>query len=237
MRSGLIRIFATCGVAALLITTGCSGGSAQRPASSPTPTAQAAEANAPVACPTTRGVPDKPEAKYLSEITPDAPPAISTRLAYYSDDVRSLQPVLGPKGWQCKVEIGADGGSLISIYPPAGLGTGKSSLEVRGEPACQGCVYGLICALLPKAARTFDGGAYADFTCKAAQPAHEQVSNLPGGLRVVQRVDPVQSILLFRPSTSSGAMAALETCGLAAPDNVLCPAIVDDFMTRRWGMG
>ena len=42
-------------------------------------------------------------------IRPGLPAHVAKMLAYYTNNQRTLAPVLGPRGWDCQVQVGADG--------------------------------------------------------------------------------------------------------------------------------
>src|SRR5262249_29781340 len=146
--------FAALSVATLL-AAGCSGSSASEPIAGHSSGGHVILAShwAVVACPTGRGVPGQPAPRYPKQVLVNHPSSVTAKLALYSDNVRNLPPVLAPKGWKCRVEVGADGGSHVTIHPPGTPLTSPVAVTVQGEPACQDCMYGLVCPLIPDASK------------------------------------------------------------------------------------
>jgi hypothetical protein len=142
-----------------------------------------------VECPTTRGVQGSPPSVYPSSIAVSIDPSLAPQVAYYSDDTRSLAPVMGPAGWSCGVEVGADGSTVVAIYPSAESGDFTSRLlpqpftassdqaVVAYSPsACQGCIYDLVCPLIT------DAGQQLGYSqpCLGTKPDAESVDWLNG---------------------------------------------------------
>jgi len=70
-----------------------------------------------VVCSTKYGyVPPPPTSVPPRSITTSLPTKFLGRATYYTDSSGVLT-VLGPKGWQCNAEIGADGSGALIIYP------------------------------------------------------------------------------------------------------------------------
>lgn len=251
-RRGAFQITATvvalAAIAASIILL--SQGAAGRPPSSVLPL---------VACPTSYGVDGYRPAR--SPLTKSAPvvPNLGKFLAYYTDTARSLPPILGPRGWECSAEVGADGGWNITIYPRGKTTDAPVGVEADGVPACQGCVYSTVCPLIPHAATEL---GYSGLPCPEAPPPKQIVTWIAGsrnfaasGNDVVSIVDPpgikgyvarsggryyAKGILLYSweqpvpyfgyPSIGgSGGTSATIGCTLPKADAKLCTAILTTF--------
>lgn len=220
------------------------------------PTAAAGATKLPVvACPTSRGITGHPPTKYASRLPTNAPASLAADLAYYSDSVRNLTPVLGPRGWKCQVQVGADGNASVNIYPPGAGLTSKQAVTVRSAPACQGCVWTLVCSLVPGSAKQVGVGQPACPSKRSKQekvrfergrpnatgpvqdvvvfqdPAHVKGTGVPSG-----GPDPANGALLYDWSKQNGGSASLETCTLPTKDFEECAASASDFGARNWGM-
>jgi hypothetical protein len=202
-----------------------------------------------VACPTTyggaapKGLPVLPRTMSTSLGL-----AIASALAYYSNAQRSLAPVLGPRGWSCQVQVGADGTTSIDVYPhglgakPAG--TGSPDVRAQSGSTCQGCVYGLVCALVPYA------GAQLGFSMLPCPPRRhdEVVTWLSGSAHDAKPPvhdvvafeqpgpDPTNGALLYDYRSSQGGFASEATCTLPASEHDLCSAVLNDFVRSHWLM-
>ena len=88
-------------------------------------------------------------------LRPGLPAGVAKMLAYYTNDRRTLDPVLAPRGWDCHVQVGADGTTGVDVYPPRMSpkpgGTGDEEVQAASGSACQGCTYSTVCALVPAA--------------------------------------------------------------------------------------
>jgi hypothetical protein len=207
-----------------------------------------------VACPTSRGIAGQPPTKYAARLGVHAPPYIADQLSYYSDNVRNLTPVLGPRGWKCEVQVGADGSAGVWIYPPGRSAASKLAVSVQYVPACQGCMYALVCPLVPGSAKQV-GESYG--ACPSRRPRREHIvwvtgsANAKGPVKdVVSFMDPAgvkgdgvpsgghqpaNGVLLYDWNKHIDA-AALATCALPPKSHAICTYVLDDVITREWGM-
>jgi hypothetical protein len=236
--------------AALSLAAALTGATAAVPAAAATTTKVPV-----VACPTSRGIPGHPATKYPTRLATNAPPAVAADLAYYSDNVRNLTPLLGPRGWKCQVQIGADGSMGITIHPPGTALTSKEALTAESMGACQGCVWTLVCDLIPGAAKQVGVGQPS---CRATRPKQERVKferGRPNATGPVQDVvvfqdpagvkgdgrpsggkDPANGALLYVWDKQDGGAASLETCTLPTAQFDECAASASNFGARNWGM-
>jgi hypothetical protein len=218
-----------------------------------------------VECPTTYGVTETPPSKLPDTMALNAPAALASQLAYYSNDTRSLDPILAPRGWDCRVTIGADGSTEIAVYPPGAAVPSPTAATATAEgvvasstSACQGCTYTAVCMFVPAAGQQL-GFAGTGLAC-AKRPPGEQVTYLKGspdgnGRTANDEIsfldppglngtgvpsggnNPANGVVLYRFTLGSGGTSATETCTLPAPDHALCTAVLNDLATRSWMVG
>lgn len=271
------------GALGLLAVVGACGGTSQRAISTPSSLATGSTeptsttSSGPVAlsvveCPTSRGISGTPPAAYPSTIAVSLDPATAEQVAYYSDDTRSLLPIMGPKGWDCSTEVGADGSTVVAVFPsseskdfsgnnlyPQPFTASSDEAVVAYSPsACQGCISGLVCPLIPNADQQIGHGTY---TCNEARPSAEAVDWLNGSpngpidLYTSDQVGfedppgvagdgtpsggdfPANGVITYTFDPSSEAGATSMTCTLPANDHSVCTAALNDFTTRNWPLG
>jgi serine/threonine protein kinase len=226
----------------------------------PTTTPATGPADIPVVeCPTTYGFPGEGNGQALPlTIALNAAPGVAAQLEYYSNNTRTVTPVLGPKGWDCRAGIGADGSAGISIYPP-GQAPNSASSPTPGVPlisassagGCQSCVYEDVCTLAPTAA-TSEYGDYANgFTCPALPPDETVywINGTPNSTTTENpdvisyadpsSPDPTNGVVLYTYTSNPGGgdgSASTDTCTLPANEHDLCTVILNDFITSDWRM-
>jgi hypothetical protein len=175
------------------------------------------------------------------------PPFPDPALAGYSD-LRGYLPVVAPAGWNCKAIEATDGGQAIGVTPPGA--TPRDSWGVGGkvtqpptdgvfaelEPACQGCVAGEICGIVPTAVADFPELAStpcpqpADQTVTPFGHDRYRIDDPPGALGP----DAAHSILRYTPrSAHTDASAMRITCILPASQQTVCTALFEDFFARN----
>jgi pimeloyl-ACP methyl ester carboxylesterase len=216
-----------------------------------------------VKCPTTDTFPPSGHRLPATETIP-VPAAVGSRLAYYSDATRRLQPILAPRGWSCSFAIGADASIAISIFPPGeslsrpgGPPTGTESVQAYYSSACIGCIDQEACPLVPHVARELmpsPPGTAGD--CGPAQPSQQQQTWLAGspaysasGSDVVSVVDPpgikgyvagsggpnpADGILLYWWGPATNPGASFADCTLPASAAPLCQTILKTFQQQHW---
>ena len=190
---------------------------------------------------------------------------LASQLAYYSNDTRSLEPVLAPRGWDCRVTIGADGSTEVAVYPPGAPVPSPGAANVNAQAvvasstsACQGCTYTAVCMFVPAVGQQL-GFVGTGIACPT-RPLAEQVTFLSGspdnnGGIVADEIgfldppglkgtgepsggkNPANGIVLYRFTSESGGTSATETCTLATPDHALCTAVLNDLAARSWMVG
>jgi hypothetical protein len=200
-----------------------------------------------VVCDTTYGVPpDASSPKAPKSITIKNPPFDSPKLSGYSD-LRGYLPITAPAGWNCKAIEAGDGGQGVGVTPP---GVAPRDNYITGypntlpladgvfamyDPACQGCVYGEICGIVPSADADFPDFA-ANGGCPVEHPAGEHVTPLGDNRYAIDDPagtigpDAAHSVLRYTPRTAStDAQAMRITCILPASQRNVCSAIIDQF--------
>lgn len=181
-------------------------------------------------------------------IRPGLPAHLAKMLAYYTNNQRTLAPVLGPRGWDCEVQVGADGTTGLDIYPPgkspAPSGTGHPGVQAASDSACQGCVYSTVCSLVPGAGQQL---GFAMLPCDP-RPKGEVVTWLSGSPKnnhvpvrdvigfEIPGQGPTNGVVLYDYQSGQGGMASQETCTLPAGQRPVCTAILNDFVKQRWLM-
>jgi hypothetical protein len=182
-------------------------------------------------------------------LRPGLPAGVAKMLAYYTNDRRTLDPVLAPRGWDCQVQVGADGTTGVNVYPPATSptpsGTGHEEVQAASDSACQGCVYSTVCALVPAAGEQL---GFAMLPCAPLKrgevvtwisgsakdkvpPIHDVIAfEEPGH-------DPTHGVVLYDYMTGQGGEASEDTCTLPSDQRALCTSILDNFVAHDWLMG
>jgi hypothetical protein len=216
-----------------------------------------------VECPTSYGggPPSTPTASLPSTIAVNLPSTLASELSYYSNGTRTMEPLMGPKGWSCQVAVGADGSVGVQVFPgrtaPSGgsghalLNGSSPDLVAFSDAACQGCVYATVCAYVPAAATQL-GYTSSGIACPAL-PAGESVDWISGspttpGPPIADAIAyeipaaassalAVNGLVLYRlpaPGGGGGGAASGESCALPDAQRSLCTAALNDFVTRSW---
>jgi serine/threonine protein kinase len=210
-------------------------------------------------CPSSYGDQQTPTSRIPRSITVALSASEADRLAFYSDSTRSVDPVLAPVGWSCSANVGADGSTILSVFPSGQSDPGQSSgawpattqgVIAYSPSACQDCVAGLVCPLFPNAE---DQLGYSDQSCSSEAPEEEQTTFLAGSSTAdygtVELTDPAgvqgtvqmsggsyEALGIMRYDDSQGqGQAATESCVLRKDESTLCSAITHDFVHRGWG--
>lgn len=209
-----------------------------------------------VACPSSYGL-TQPPTRFPASQAITLPASQASQLSYYSDQARSVRPVLGPRGWRCTAIVGADGGLEISVFPPGGSASGSELVEAGDDSACVGCIYDDACPLVPHVAAELGMGATAP-PCESPQPARQDETWLsgspaqaPSGNDAVSITDPpgvkgyaassggrylATAVLLYSwPSPGTGnPSAAIDNCTLPPAKADLCTTILITFRQQHW---
>jgi hypothetical protein len=202
-----------------------------------------------VACHTSSGLLGVPPAHYQDSAVLRAPPRLADRLAYYTDAARSIQPILGPRGWACSVVIGGDGSIGIAVYP-SGSSSDSPEQVHASHPSCVGCIATIACPLVPHVAVEVH---HIGVPLSCSRPPQEVVTWISGspaeskaGNDIVSFTDPIgvrgdgnpsggryaaKGTLLY--SWGQTALSASEiTCTLPASEADLCSSILTAF--QHW---
>jgi hypothetical protein len=160
--------------------------------------------------------------------------------------------VLGPRGWACSAQYGADGSGGVAVSPsgesiPSNWGagwrlpTGSSVQAIIGfqTSACVSCGEAQACALFVIAANSFK----TDFgrPCPGVRPSTEATTQVSAG--VMAFADPPGVVGDGNPSggqySANGVMTYYsgnrdgswqETCTLAGASRPLCTTTLDSFL-------
>jgi hypothetical protein len=145
-------------------------------------------------CPTSFAVDPAPSAANLpASMTESVPRDLQDQLTVYSDDQGDMK-LLGPTGWVCSANYGADGSGGLTVNPSGevlpteGIGT-TSSLEVidgSESSACVGCTEGQACPLFASAAIDYQNDYRVP--CPTSKPSVESVEPIENG--VIGFLDP-----------------------------------------------
>ncbi len=210
-------------------------------------------------CPSSYGAQQTPVSRIPSTIAVSLAAGEGKRLTFYSDSARSVDPVLAPVGWSCTVNVGADGSTVVSVFPTgepdpssgdATLPSGTEGVVAYSPSACQDCVADLVCPIFPNAESDL---SYFGQSCPSSAPPDEQTVFLAGSsssdFGTVELTDPpgVQGdvamsggdllavgMMRYADGSEEG-QAAMESCVLPSASSALCAAIVNDFVNRNWG--
>lgn len=202
-----------------------------------------------VACPSEygagppTGLPILPKAMGLG-----LPAAAAGKLSFYTDHTRTLAPVLAPRGWACNVLIGADGSGGVNIYPHGrpqpGPTSGKPLVSALSYGACQGCIWGAVCAYIKGVGQQL---GQPGMTCTPL-PKGERVTWLKGsatkdtppvrdviGVTVPTKPDALNGVVLYDYVKGDG-YASTAGCTLPATDHKWCTDILNFFVKEKWLM-
>jgi hypothetical protein len=206
-----------------------------------------------VACPSTYGGEGAKAALYPAAASMVLGARQGSKFALYSDRYRSVQPVLGPRGWACSVFQAADGGLSVTVFPSGQSSRGPDLITAYSEPACTGCMYGEACPLIPYAAKVLD---FTYLPCTASRVPGEIVTWLagsraysPSGADIIGFTDspgvhgygagsggryPARGILRFSWSSAGSPSMSVITCTVAPAYKSACPVILGQAAKQMW---
>jgi hypothetical protein len=203
-----------------------------------------------VTCPTIFGIPQPETAATPPVIRSNVPPSLAPRLAAYTDQ-GGIFTVIAPAGWRCAANYGADGSGELVVVPPGEANSpfpapfttdARMGVAAVETSACRGCLYDLICPLLPD---PVDAASYG--ACGRAKPVEEQVvlpssstaffedpAGIVGDGAPSGGSSPANGVMIHHPpEPSPGAETGLEeTCTLPSLSHADCTAILNDFLVR-----
>ena len=206
-----------------------------------------------VVCPTTSGLASTPGPKSLPAVVnvSVAGGASTTGLAVYTDDQGTMK-LLGPAGWACSAQYGADGSGGVVVSPSGenvppnwgagwNLPAGSSVRAIIGfqTGGCANCRDALACALFSTAAKSFK----TDFgrPCPGVRPGAETTQQVNPD--IVAFDDPAgvvgdgipsggkyaaNGVLTYYSGSQNGSW--LETCTMPDASRHLCTATLDYFL-------
>ncbi len=173
----------------------------------------------------------------------------AARLRFYSD---GYIVVLAPSGWTCTGLEAADGGQSLSVFPtgesdPLGtvaVAAGAAAVTARFDYTGHGPGAALVCGLFPASV----AARFADQTGGCTKvPAREVIRHpsrdvatfldppgVSGSGEPSGGTNPASGAVLFpqlSPEPGSVNVAKI-TCTAPKPLAALCPAILNDFVTR-----
>jgi len=186
-----------------------------------------------VACPTTLGV-AQPLPKRPKTLRVTLSSRYGSLLEGYSNGYLTA---LGPRGWHCRGQVGADGSAVLDVTPgrsSATLGSAAVTVQFADTP---GVAADLACSIFPSAARQLPVQP-----CPVTRPKRELVLVLtattvafedPPGVHGIGLPsggpNPANGVITYTPSSvGSNGYALIETCTLAPSSHSLCTAILDN---------
>jgi pimeloyl-ACP methyl ester carboxylesterase len=192
-----------------------------------------------VSCPTRLGI-DSPAVPLPSSRPVAVPQVLAADLSLYADN-QGVMELLGPKGWSCTAEVGADGSAEVMVYPP-GAGPSSPVAIAGGETsACVGCTLYQACSLFPSAAKALR----SDFgqACPTRPPASETVMSIAAGIVAFEDPPgvkgdgqpsggqyPADGVMTYPPSAQDYG-SWQETCTLPASEKDVCTAVLNTFVS------
>jgi len=202
-----------------------------------------------VACVARSGVGASAQPPIPTQLSAAVTTRTAARLRFYSD---GYVVVLAPSGWTCTGLEAADGGQSLSVFPTgeldplsaAGVATDAAGVTARFDYTGHGPGAALVCGLFPASA----AARFADQTGGCTKiPARELVRHpsrdvatfldppgVSGSGEPSGDTNPASGAVLFpqlTPEPGSVNVAKI-TCTAAKPLAALCPAILNDFVTR-----
>jgi hypothetical protein len=199
-------------------------------------------------CPSTYGVTQRGRPLFATHMTTSLHRELGAQLALYSDQYRSLTPILAPDGWLCVASVGADGNGSITVFPPgtvepSGVNGSEETVGVVESfaPACQGCIASMACPIFLDAESQH---GFSNTYCPTSEPPSESVQFLEGSptssFGIAEISDPpgdpgtdalsggdYPAIGVMDYTPSSGAYEI--SCVLPESRHILCEAIINRF--------
>jgi hypothetical protein len=204
-----------------------------------------------VTCPTTFGYPTPAPATLPASVAVTIPRSLSGQLSVYSDTQGGMK-LVGPRGWTCQAQIGADGSGGVVVSKPCvsvpqewGAGWPLSpdsdvqAIVGTQSSACAGCTVGQACPLFSAAAAAY--ASQFDRPCPGTRPASEAVQQVDSD--IVSFEDPAavtgdgipsggqnpsNGVMTYYPANQNGSW--LETCTLPTTEKELCTTALNTFI-------
>lgn len=194
------------------------------------------------------------------------PSTVVGKVGLYTDARRTVEPLLGPKGWSCDAVVGADGSVSLTLaatrsllrHRSASVGSktasGGPGIHASTNGGCQGCMALQVCGLFPSDLAAL--GA-AGTTCRSTPPRRETDTEVAGspsaGYGTVAFIDPpnvkgtgtgsggrdraLGVVTASGNPNGSGGSDAVVSCVLPRADYSLCASVVQRFVVTNWGIG
>ena len=206
-----------------------------------------------VACPSSYGIEGARTPQYPAAVSMVLGAGQIGKFALYSDKYRTVQPVLGPRGWDCSVSVAVDGGLSVTVFPPGQSARGPDLINAGSEPRCVGCIYDEVCQLVPYASKAL-GSIYS--SCGSSRARGEVVRWLsgsrvyaPSGADIIGFTDPpgvhgygagsggpypARGILRFSWNRAGSPSMSVITCTVAPDYKSACPVILGLAAKQMW---
>ncbi len=236
-------------------TTSSTSTTAPSPTTSSSTTPVAVSVTLPVVdCPTVFGA----EAPSTTAPLPTSeqvsvPASLVGGLAFYSDS-RRLTVLLGPKGWSCSAQYGADGSGGVIVYPngqsvPQHWGAGWSLPSTSSEEAISSTETGgspvqaaaQACPFFPVAATAYQNDLGRPCPARPSAEAVQQISADVVGFEDPAGTDgagipsggqnPANGVVTYVQNASSDP-SYLATCTLPDDEHGLCTAVLNEEVAR-----
>jgi Protein kinase domain/Domain of unknown function (DUF4850) len=191
-----------------------------------------------VSCPTSLGA-NLPAVSLPRSQPAAVPQALAADLSLYGD-TQGIMEVLGPKGWSCTANYGADGSGGVAIYPPGAGPSSPAAIDGSETSACFGCTLEQACPLFANAAKAYRSGFGQ--ACPTQPPAAETVMPIAAGIvsfedppgvkgdgRPSGGQYPADGVMTYHPSGQDGSWQ--ETCTLPASQKNICTAVLNTFIS------
>ena len=164
------------------------------------------------------------------------------------EDSEGYVALVGPSRWRCQASIAQDGGETLVATPPGATrpvnSEVSSGVSVVYSPSCTGCIYDLVCSVIPSASLPdFYETSYGP--CFTAPPSRETDTLLtpdvvkfedPAGVVGTGTSDgsnPAVGLVMFVPGGGDVNDTAFEiTCSLPQDQMAACKSVIADFETR-----
>jgi hypothetical protein len=200
-----------------------------------------------VSCQTSFGVSLPPSPPLPSSIALEIPSDFEGQLAIYSDKTGAMK-LVGPMGWECSALIGADGSSVVKLYPsgeepPSNAPfTEQEQQAIVGSQtsACVGCRETQACPLFSAAAADYLNNY--QMNCPETRPQAESVDDLSPGVVAFEDPPgvagdgapsggpyPANGVMTYYSGDDHGSW--LETCTLPTSEHGLCTVALDTFVS------
>ena len=213
----------------------------------PSPTALVSATLPVISCPTSYGVALSPAPASLpSSMTASIPRDLANQLTVYADEEGNMK-LLGPTGWNCNANFGADGSGGVSVYPsgeapPSGQLFSDSTVEAiigSESSACVGCTEGQACPLFSTAASDYERDY--QMGCPEGAPSGESDTPIQDGVVAFQDPPsvagtgnpsggsyPADGVMTYHSGDTNGSW--LDTCTLPYSQQALCTAVLNNFV-------